>query len=585
MRIHRLSSQLANQIAAGEVVERPASVVKELLENSLDAGAGEVTVDIEQGGLRLIRVRDDGGGIHHDDLALALSRHATSKISSVDELGRIASLGFRGEALPSIVSVARLALTSRVIEGAHAWTVEGGLDGTPGTPAPAAHPVGTTVEVRDLFFNVPARRKFLRTERTEFGHIEETFRREALSRFDVAFRLTHNSREVHDLRSLTTAGEGILRIADLCGEAFAANSLEVERQAGDLRLQGWIGLPTSSRGQADLQYFYVNGRVVRDRVISHAIRRAYQDVLYHGRHPAYILYLEMPPEAIDVNVHPTKHEVRFRDSRLVHDFLFRAVHDAVARSGPVADRNAGSPVPVSPAQVQSVMPLHRPVGPAVDRAPYPQSLSIGSDAVAERMPETDSDALPLGRALAQVHGVYILAENAQGLVLVDMHAAHERIVYERMKASHRDGGVRSQPLLVPLSIRLNRREVALVEEHQALFADIGLEIERLSDSDVAVRAVPNLLCEADCETLVRDVVADLNTHGASARVQDHIDEILSTMACHGSVRANRRLTVPEMDALLRDMERTERSGQCNHGRPTWVQLDMQALDKLFLRGR
>ncbi len=601
MRIHRLSTQLANQIAAGEVVERPASVVKELLENSLDAGARDIAIDIEQGGLRLIRVRDDGGGIHPDDLELALSRHATSKLATADELGRIRTLGFRGEALPSIVSVARLALISRIEDEAHGWRVEGGLDGETGARAPTAHPRGTTVEVRDLFFNVPARRKFLRTERTEFGHVEETFRRIALSRFDTGFTLSHNQRAIHQLRPARSPEERLRRVGALCGEPFAANCLEIEREAGELRLSGWIGLPTASRAQADLQYFHVNGRVVRDRLVAHAIRRAYQDVLFHGRHPAYVLYLEIPPEEVDVNVHPTKHEVRFRESRRIHDFLFRALHHALAHSGPggagdYADETASAAAPrpergLSPAlqgegrgHLQRAMPLSRPDRSGDDgTALYAALHAATAQAGAVREP-AGSDQ-PLGRALAQIHGVYILAENAQGLVLVDMHAAHERIVYERMKLSHRDGGIRAQPLLVPLTIRMSRREVALVEQNQAVFDGLGLELACLTDDTVAVRAVPNLLCEADVDTLVRDVVADLGAGEGIDRVAGRIDEILATMACHGAVRANRRLTLPEMDALLRDMERTERSGQCNHGRPTWVQLDMQTLDRLFLRGR
>lgn len=606
MRIHRLSTQLANQIAAGEVVERPASVVKELLENSLDAGAANVTIEVEQGGLRLIRVRDDGAGIHRDDLELALSRHATSKIATAEELGCIRTLGFRGEALPSILSVARLALSARTVGEGHGWRVEGDLDGNLAAPVPTPHPVGTTVEVRDLFFNIPARRKFLRSERTEYTHLEETFRRVALARFDVGFRLNHNQRDCHVLKAIDDPAQRIMRIADLCGETFAANSLEIERHVGDLHLTGWIGLPTSSRAQADLQYFYVNGRVVRDRLVSHAIRRAYQDVLYHGRHPAYVLYLEIPPEEVDVNVHPTKHEVRFRDSRRVHDFLFRSLHDAIARSGPgdrQADetlsattpipRDAGTgPVP-SGIPVQSTFALPQASGRGPDYPSWSRPSAAFATTVAENVLDhadaADADIAKagqaLGRALAQIHGVYILAENAAGLVLVDMHAAHERIVYERMKQTHREGGIRSQPLLVPLTLTLSRSETALVEQHQALFAELGLDIACLSENAIAVRAVPSLLCEADVEALVRDVIADLNSHGDSRRVQERIDEMLGTLACHGAVRANRRLTLPEMDALLRDMERTERSGQCNHGRPTWIQLDMKMLDRLFMRGR
>jgi DNA mismatch repair protein MutL len=599
MRIHRLPPQLANQIAAGEVVERPASVVKELLENSLDAQARAIELEVEQGGLSLIRLRDDGRGIHREDLGLALSRHATSKLGTVDALDRIRTLGFRGEALPSIVSVSRLSLTSRERDSSDAWVVSGGLDGGLPEPAPAAHPPGTTVEVRDLFFNVPARRKFLRSERVEFGHIEETFARQALSRFDVAFRLSHNKRLVCNLRAAD--GEGrIARIAELCGEPFAADSLEVRAEAGALRLHGWAGLPVVARSQADLQYFYVNGRVVRDRVISHAVRQAYEDVLFHGRHPAFVLYLEIPPEAVDVNVHPTKHEVRFRESRLVHDFIFRALHDALAHSAPrptpqarpQTQHHIHAPMPSAggggraswSGERQSSMPLHVSEQAAGAYALLEAAMA-GAPAGAREAAEAPADERPLGRALAQLHGVYILAENAQGLVLVDMHAAHERIVYERMKQSRGEGGIRMQPLLVPMTIALSSREAALVEDNRGLFAELGLEVERLGEEAVVVRAVPSLLRDADVEGLVRDVVADIHAHGSTRRPQERLDEIFATLACHGAVRANRRLSLPEMDALLRDMERTERSGQCNHGRPTWRQLDMAELDRMFLRGR
>jgi len=609
MRIHRLSTQLANQIAAGEVVERPASIVKELLENSLDAGAREITVDVEQGGLRLIRVADSGGGIHKDDLQLALSRHATSKLSELEGLSRIATLGFRGEALPSIVSVAKLTLSSREAGADSAWRVDNDSHGNLGVPAPAAHPPGTTVEVRDLFFNVPARRKFLRSERTEFNHVEEVFRRIALSRFDAAFRLHHNKRAVYHLRP--DAGDGAVRVADLCGREFIGHSLAIAGEAGDLRLRGWIGLPTHARSQADLQYFYVNGRVIRDRLVSHAVRQAYRDVLYQGRHPSFVLYLDMPPEEVDVNVHPTKHEVRFRESRLVYDFLFHSLHRALAQDRPGglggdaaipaavpaagdgarrADHFAPSYAP-APRERQPAFsfriaePSYRLAYGALDAAVAEAvaTAPIGAVTVAAAMPAPDAGYL--GRALAQIHGVYILAENEAGLVLVDMHAAHERIVYERMKTTHRQGGIRTQPLLVPLTVGLTAHEAALVEEHQALFAELGLEARRLTPDTVVVRAIPSLLCEADVEGLVRDIIADIHAHGDSRRVHERLDDMFATLACHGAVRAHRRLTLPEMDALLRDMERTERSGQCNHGRPTWVQIDMKELDRLFLRGR
>ncbi len=599
MRIKHLPLHLANQIAAGEVVERPASIVKELLENSLDAGAKHIEVDVEQGGLRLIRVRDDGGGIHRDDLLLALDRHATSKLSRTEDLASVRTLGFRGEALPSIASVARLALSSRQLPDAHGWRIDVGGGAAPGEARPQAQAPGTVVEVQDLFFSIPARRKFLRTERTEFNYLEETFRRIALSRFDAGFRLSHNRRVIHDLPALASMDEGIQRFAELCGEEIAENSLALAREAGSLQLRGWIGLPTAARSQADMQYFFVNGRVVRDKLVSHALRQAYHDVLYHGRHPIFALYLWLPPEDVDVNVHPGKHEVRFREGRLVHDFLFRTVRDALARSGPRVETDdaaaheaplftAAAPrvVPTAPAwrsAVQSAMPLRVAEASADFHA---SAAAVGGAADEAAMAPAPAAAhQPLGRALAQLHGVYILAENEHGLVLVDMHAAHERIVYERMKQSQREGGIRTQPLLVPLTLRLSAAEATLVEDEQSLFAALGLEVERISTDAVVVRAVPSLLCDADAERLVRDAIADVRVHGDSQRVQERIDDMLGTLACHGAVRANRRLTVPEMDALLRDMERTERSGQCNHGRPTWVQLDMKALDGMFLRGR
>lgn len=602
MRIQHLSSLLANQIAAGEVVERPASVVKELVENSLDAGARQLDIEIEQGGTRLVKVRDDGDGIHKDDLELALDRHATSKIVAPEDLGCIGTLGFRGEALPSIASVARLTLASREAGADHGWRVVS-VNGEVDAPAPAPHPQGTTAEVRDLFFNVPARRKFLRTERTEYGHIEEVFRRVALSRFDVGFRLSHNQRKVHELGPLSSHADAIDRVGAVCGRPFTEHCLRLESEVGGMRLHGWVGLPTFSRSQADMQYFYVNGRIVRDRLVGHAVRQAYHDVLYHGRHPTFVLFLEMPSDQIDVNVHPTKHEVRFREGRLVHDFVFRAVHDAVARSRP---RSGGAQVaraafPESPSSTgggnrpgyaaatpsrQSSIALHPREHPA--GAAYALLDAALAEAVEEPAPASDGqaeDERPLGRALAQVHGVYVLAENANGLVLVEMHAAHERIVYERMKATCAAGGVRSQPLLVPVTFAVSEAEAAVVEDHGNVFNDLGMEVRRLAADSVVVRAVPALLCEADAESLVRDVIADIRTYGASRRVREHLNDMLATMACHGSVRANRRLSLPEMDALLRDMERTERSAQCNHGRPTWVQLDMKELDRLFSRGR
>jgi DNA mismatch repair protein MutL len=595
-RIHLLSPRLANQIAAGEVVERPASVVKELLENSLDAGSRWIEIDVEGGGARLIRVRDDGAGIAADELALSLSRHATSKIETLEDLESVASLGFRGEALASISSVSRLAITSN----------DGGTDSAAQRAEaegsdmavqlkPAAHPRGTTVEVRDLFFNTPARRKFLRTEKTEFGHIEEVVKRQALSRYEVGFQLRHNGRLVHQLRSCDSAAERERRVASVCGPAFMEQALYFETEVGQLRLWGWVGLPTFSRSQADLQYFFVNGRVIRDRLVAHAVRQAYRDVLYHGRHPAFVLYLELDAAGVDVNVHPTKHEVRFRDGRSVHDFIFRSLHRTLAEVRPT-----GQQQPVSmavPAQQADVVQERlgwgstAAVGPAAgvaDRPPlqaYGELYRAASDArspLAETPPE---EVPPLGFALAQLQGIYILAENTSGLVLVDMHAAHERITYERMKLAQQHEGVRTQPLLVPVSVAVSAREADCADSHQALFARLGLSVERSGEESLVLRAVPVALADSDVEQLLRDVLSDLITYGTSDRVEAHMDELLSTMACHGSVRANRRLSVPEMNALLRDMEETERSGQCNHGRPTWTQLSLDELDKLFLRGR
>lgn len=607
MRIRHLPPQLANQIAAGEVVERPASIVKELVENSLDAGATRIEVEVEQGGSALIRVRDDGCGIHRDDLVLALDRHATSKLQTVEDLAAILTLGFRGEALPSIASVARLTLSSRQQGDAHAWRIDADAAGK-GELVPAAHPPGTVVEVRDLFFNIPARRKFLRAERTEFGYLEETFRRIALSRFDVAFRLSHNRRVIYDLPALSDEN-GIERIAALCGQAVAESSLALEREAGELRLRGWIGTPASARSQPDVQYFFVNGRVIRDKVVSHALRLAYQDVLHHGRHPVYVLYLDIPPAEVDVNVHPGKHEVRFRESRLVHDFLVHTVKSALAHSAPEAPpvRTPFIAPSTAPAAVESV---ERSMTPSPARSfSYPdwqprrqQAMPLDLAEAAATLyatpvaPEADftreepaaealDDDQPLGRAIAQLHGVYILAENRHGLVIVDMHAAHERIVYERLKRGREGEGIRVQPLLVPVTLRLSVAEAELIEDSRETLASFGLEVERMGMDAAVVRAVPALLCEADAERLVRDVIADIRTWGDSDRVRERIDEMLATMACHSAVRANRRLSLAEMDALLRDMERTERSGQCNHGRPTWTQLDMKALDSLFMRGR
>jgi DNA mismatch repair protein MutL len=595
--IRPLSPELVNQIAAGEVIERPASVVKELVENSLDAGATRIEIDIAQGGARLIRVRDDGGGIPREELPLALAAHATSKIVSFTDLERVASMGFRGEALASIASVSRLQLTSRTREDEHAWRIEAG-GAYIGVPQPASGAVGTTIEVHDLFHAVPARRKFLRAERTEFGHIEELVKSLALARHDVEFRLNHNGKPVRLLKPARDESAQLARAAELLGSTFAENCLAVEHAAAGMELRGWVGLPTASRAQADQQYFFVNGRLVRDRVVAHAVRQAYADVLFHGRHPAFVLFLGVSPEAVDVNVHPAKSEVRFREARLVHDFLFRTLHGAIAetRAGAAGQRGSGSfsteAQPLSRSREENEPdPLWRAqagLGLAVREAPmdaYARLLE-SAPAISSPLPETRDDAPPpLGYALAQLAGVYILAENANGLVLVDMHAAHERVTYEKLKAARDCDGVRSQLLLVPLVVAVSEREAGAAEEHASALAGFGMELDRSGPRQITVRRIPTLLEGADVAQLARDVLGELAQHGSSRRLEELHNELLATMACHGSVRAHRRLTLPEMNALLREMEATERSGQCNHGRPTWTQLSMSELDKLFLRGR
>jgi DNA mismatch repair protein MutL len=597
-----MSDHLVNQIAAGEVVERPASVVKELLENSLDADATRIEVDVEQGGIKSIRIRDDGSGIHKEDLKLSLSAHATSKINSLEDLERVKSLGFRGEALPSIASVSRLSLTSRWRDEAEAWNISTtSIDEF--DLKPAAHAGGTTVEVRDLFYNVPARRKFLRTEKTEFGHLEDVVKRIALSHFNVDITLRHNNRAIRQLHKADDRLQQEKRIAGVCGPAFIENAVFIDYAIDDLRLWGWVARPTFSRSQADMQYFYVNGRVVRDKLVTHAIRQAYQDVLYHGRQPAYVLFLELDPATVDVNAHPGKHEVRFRQSRSVHDFIFRAIHKSLADLRPDEADNRLSAAALNTGMASAAHDGGPASAPSHSAAAYRSQAPL-SLAVAEHMSsygrmhaavlesagvmqdEAESEALPpLGYARAQLHGIYILAENSEGLVLVDMHAAHERITYERLKRSQQDNGIQSQPLLVPITIDVSEKEAALVESNPEIFAELGLEVDRSGIETVRIRQVPVVLAHSDSEALLRDVLSDLLKHGSSTRIHQAINEVLSTMACHGSVRANRKLTIPEMNALLRDMERTERSGQCNHGRPTWVQLSIDELDKLFLRGR
>ncbi|WP_142806416.1 DNA mismatch repair endonuclease MutL [Stenotrophomonas maltophilia] len=627
--IRPLPEILINQIAAGEVVERPASVVKELVENAIDAGASRVDIDLEEGGGgRLIRIRDNGSGIAPEQLPLAVSRHATSKIADLDDLESVATLGFRGEALPSIASVSRFTLSSRRAHDEHgsALQIEGGKIGE---VTPRAHAPGTTVEVRELFYNVPARRKFLRAERTELGHIEEWLRSLALARPDVELRVSHNGKASRRYKPGDLYSDA--RLAETLGEDFANQAVRVDHSGAGLRLHGWIAQPHYSRASADQQYLYVNGRSVRDRSVAHAVKMAYGDVLYHGRQPAYVLFLELDPTRVDVNVHPAKHEVRFRDSRLVHDFVYRTLKDALAdtRAGTsVQEIGAGPLHPVDAAAAPMASSAgasgfglvrgpapgagpggggggfsgwrpQQPLGLQVADAPAAYAALYATPSGAERgaalppmptengLPVTSADAgvPPLGYAIAQLHGIYILAENAEGLIVVDMHAAHERIGYERLKNAHDGIGLQSQPLLVPITLAVGEREADTAESEAGTLAALGFEVTRAGPGSLHVRSIPALLAHAEPEGLLRDVLTDLREHGQSRRVASARDELLSTMACHGAVRANRRLTVPEMNALLRDMEITERSGQCNHGRPTWARFSLAEIDRWFLRGR
>lgn len=606
-RIHQLSQRLANQIAAGEVVERPASIVKELLENSIDAGATRIDVDVEQGGVKIIRVRDDGCGIEQEDMPLALSRHATSKIIELDDLEAVATLGFRGEALASMASVSRLTLTSNTQNDSAGWQAQAEGQEMIAAVLPAAHQCGTTVEVRDLFFNTPARRKFLRSEKTEFQRIDETLKKLALSRFDVAFHWRHNQRTVQQLREALTLAEQERRVATLCGSAFMQQAFRVDVQHDDLHLCGWLAQPAFSRSQPDLQYFYVNGRAIRDKLISHAVRLAFQDVLHHSRHPAYVLYLTVDPASVDVNVHPTKHEVRFRDSRRIHDFVFRSLARALAELRPDSElRNrAETEIFSSIAQqqpFQNRMPLLDAARDVRQSLPQyaalytPQAVpaaQLDSAAGVLKTPPNflqanteNAEEVPLlGYAIAQLKGIYILAENAQGLVLVDTHAAHERITYERLKNAYDAQKIACQPLLVPQQVSVSEREADCAEEQRAFFAELGVQVDRVGPESLLIRQIPVLLLQGNSEQLLRDILSDLLQHGTTTRIRESVNEVLSTMACHGSVRANRRMTLPEMNALLRDMEITERSGQCNHGRPTWIQVSLAELDKWFMRGQ
>jgi len=635
-KIRKLDTRLANQIAAGEVVDRPASVLKELIENSLDAGASQIDVEVEAGGTKRVRVRDNGSGIAQDDMALALDSHSTSKIYDLDDLEAVSTLGFRGEALASISSVSRLTLTANTAEqtdqGWKAMSVGRDMEVE---VTPAARPKGTSVDVEDLFFNTPARRKFLRKEKTEYNHLDEVFRRNALVSFNTGLSLTHNGRAIHSLRACHSQLEKEQRIAKLLGQPFIDSAIHLELEHSGFKLHGWVAQPTFSRSQADMQYFFVNNRVIKDRVVAHAVKQAYRDVLFHGRHPAFVLYLSLDPSQVDVNVHPSKHEVRFRDSRQVHDFIYRSLHKVLADVRPQDNIGEAVQPGVEPSNFQSTyaagvnntlganvneqvteqqaMGLAEPQtayangqnwtgpqgvgaqGAGHSSSGYSAHSSSGFSPAHQQLyttagdtaalPTDDGEIPPLGFAIAQLKGIYILAENETGLIVVDMHAAHERITYERMKAARDAEGIQAQPLLVPVSLALSEKEADCAENYASVFLDLGFELQRVAAESVIIRQIPVFLASADAEMLARDVISDLLQYGTSDRIMNHIDDILSTMACHGSVRANRRLSIPEMNALLRDMERTERSGQCNHGRPTWTAMSLAELDKLFLRGR
>ncbi|QDF98532.1 DNA mismatch repair endonuclease MutL [Azoarcus sp. DD4] len=621
--IHRLPDLLVNQIAAGEVVERPASVLKEVLENAVDAGARAVEVQLEQGGVRRIRITDDGCGIARDDLALALERHATSKIATLDDLERVGTMGFRGEALAAIAGVARTTITSRAEGEAHAWRI----DGSDRSLAPAALNQGTVVDVADLYYNTPARRKFLKSEATEYAHCDEMFRRVALARPDIALQLSHNGRVAHRL----PAGEPMRRVAALMGDDFLQQAREVIAEGGLLRLTGFASLPAYSRASRDAQYFFVNGRYVRDKLLTHAVRQAYTDILHGSRHPAYVLFLELDPAGVDVNVHPAKIEVRFRESRAVHQFVFHAVSRCLAESGaalagreqagaaitgslaPAADsgalddkaatpttRPSWSQAPTVQGRLAMDSASHRyydfvggahPAGEAnTADAPAPRMWSPparqerpAGDFTPTPLPRGDK-APPLGYALAQLHGIYILAQNEAGLVLVDMHAAHERILYEKLKTVL-DGTPSVQRLLIPAVFSVSARDLAAAEECSEVLGRMGFEVSAAGPQELAVRSVPALLAGAPVAELMRKLLEDLREFPASEVATARRNELLATMACHGAVRANRQLTLPEMNALLRDMEATERADQCNHGRPTWTQLSMGDLDRFFMRGQ
>ncbi len=587
--IQLLPDLLINQIAAGEVIERPASALKELLENSMDAGATEIAVQLEGGGIKLLRVRDNGGGIAKEQLPLALMRHATSKIASLDDLQRVSSMGFRGEALASMAAVAQVTLTSRHSDAPHAWKIET-ADGTQSAAAPAAHAHGTSVEMRELYFNTPARRKFLKSESTEFAWCEETFKRIALSRPDVAFSLQHNGKNVWQLPQHDLAQ----RITAILGPEFGQHAVTVERQIGALHLYGIAALPAYSRSTRDEQYFFVNGRFVRDKVLMHAVRQAYQDILHHQRHPAFVLFLDMLPEQVDVNVHPAKSEVRFRESQGIHQFVLHALQDGLsapmAETAPSATKTTPSPATgegwgegskrtFAPTQQQTMS-----FSAAQPQAAY----KLWEESAAVREQENTApqhDAHPLGFALGQLSGIYILAQNQQGLIVVDMHAAHERIVYERLKTAFDAQQMPTQPLLIPVTFAAETLDIATAEEEQEALQRLGFDIAPISTNTLAVRAMPAMLKQSHAETAAREVLHELRDFGASRALTERRNELLATLACHSAVRANQQLSLPEMNAILREMEQTERADQCNHGRPTWFQVTLAELDAMFMRGK
>lgn len=608
-RIKILDSHVANQIAAGEVVERPASALKECIENSLDAGATKITIDIKQGGIELIRIRDNGTGIVKDDLALALNRHATSKVQSFSDLEQINSLGFRGEALASIAAVSRLNLSSQHRDNEDAYQIKADGGDLQAEPILVSHPKGTSIEITNLFFNAPARRKFLRTPKTEFNHIDTIVQRLALSHFEVAFRLKHNEKVIFDSKAANTQSEKEERLNQILGRDFLNHAMFIEFEAAGIKLHGWIGTPTFSRSQSDMQYFYVNRRFVKDRVLTHALRQAYQDVLFNGRHAVFVLFLSLNPSEVDVNVHPTKHEVRFRNSRLIHHFMVKGVHEALAHEKPTqtiqTKPQITEPVTYLPATTPSFNQTPRPKPAQIqeqlahyavlaEAEPKPTSESRTESIMAHdtppclhKQPEKQwlIEENPLGEAIAQLHEIYIITQNKQGMVLVDMHAAHERIVYEKMKKQLAENGIATQLLLMPITINLSPKEMQVWQDYREAFSKVALITGEAGPHSIVIREVPLLLKKSDIAQLVKDVLSDLIAHQQSTRLEEKINSVLGTMACHGSVRAHHRLSIPEMNAILRDMEQTEHAGQCNHGRPTYVQFSFKTLDGFFLRGQ